>query len=241
MLQKLENSYLAILRFVVILVAGILLVAVAIFGVNSLKGIKSEPASIEFTPKVSEQELITGLTAKSASVTNEAAVTNQAEKQSNPNVVYYERTATSIVSFVAKFNPEVTLDRSAIIDVVQSRAEHQDDPKLVSSYAKGLAESVEKTLANESVGKLVGTKTAVEVVQSALNIFDKEFKTQISKSIADQEKQERKYLTEKAEGMQSMYMAAGAFGSFLLIVFLSIIIKIERNLRPVGNKSSSVV
>jgi hypothetical protein len=108
----------------------------------------------------------------------------------------------------------------------------------VSAYAKGMAESIEKTLANESVVKLVGTQSPGEIVQSALDIFDKEFKTQISKSVADQEKQEQKYLTEKAEGMQSMYMAAGAFGSFLLIVFLSIIIKIERNLRPVPNKSA---
>ena len=96
-----------------------------------------------------------------------------------------------------------------------------------------LAESLDKTLSNKSVENLVAAnKSAIDVVGEILDAFSQNFSSQITKSSEEQAKLDQKYLHEKAEGLQSLYTAAGAFGAFLLIVFLSIIIKIERNLRP---------
>ena len=62
MLQKLENIYLNILRFVVILVASILLVVVAFTGINALLAMRLEPVPKDIVPKVPAQSLVDELT-----------------------------------------------------------------------------------------------------------------------------------------------------------------------------------
>lgn len=65
MLQKLENIYLNILRFVVILVASILLVVVAFTGINALLAMRLEPVPKDIVPKVPAQSLVDELTVAS--------------------------------------------------------------------------------------------------------------------------------------------------------------------------------
>lgn len=240
MLHKLENSYLAILRFVVILAAGILLISFVIFGLGSFKAIKSAPEAQEFIPQVSEQELIKSINAKSTA----ASKINQGSNQNNqgspakaladPNQELYKRAATSIINFLAKRGQSLSVED--VSNIIKERAEKQDGQKLVTAYAKNLAESIEKTLVNDSVLKSSDSISPFVVVDSALDAFAKEFHNQIEKDQELKAEQERQFLTAKAEGLQSLYYAAGSFLAFLLIVFLSIIIKIERNLRPVENK-----
>lgn len=238
MLQKLENTYLAILRFVVILVAGILLVAVGIFSLNSFKAIQSEPVAKETTPMVSEQELIKGVTAKLSAATNDSHEVNQDKKMADSNMVFYERASIAIVTFVTKHsNGADSADKFQVIEIIKRRAEQQDNPKLVSAYAKNFAESIEKTLTDQSIINVARSTSTLEVVNKALNIFTQAFESQIKKSNTERAAIHQEYLERKADGMQSLYAAAIAFGTFLLIVFLSIIIKIERNMRPLENKS----
>jgi hypothetical protein len=76
----------------------------------------------------------------------------------------------------------------------------------------------------------------VDVINNALNLFTQKFHEQIQKENAEFAAKKEEYIAKKAEGMQSLYVAAGAFTAFLMIVFLSIIIRIERNLRHLENR-----
>lgn len=237
MLQKLENAYLAILRFVVIAVAGILLVAVVILGLNSFKAIQSEPERKEITPQVSEQELIKGITEKTAapqSEQNDASDTNKIA----PNAAFYERAFNAINPFVIESSGRtVELDKDFFIENIKKKAESLDDPKLVTTFAKGFAESIEKTLADPSVIKTAQTTSPPDFIDKVVNLFTQKFHEQIEEENAQFEAEHEKYIAEKASGMQSLYIAAGVFAAFIIIVFLSIIIKIERNLRYLENRS----
>jgi hypothetical protein len=243
MLQKLENAYLAILRFVVIAVAGILLVAIVILGFNSLKAIQSEPELKEITPKVSVQELIKGITefpTTPQSEHHEDAVDAGDTNKTDPNAVFYERAANVMAAFDEKYSESdrvVRVDKAEGIEITKGRAESFDDPKLVGAFAKNFAESVEKTLADPSVIKQAQTTSALAVIENVLNLFDQKFHEQIEKENAQFAAKQQQHISEKADGIQSLYIAAGAFAAFVIIVFLSIIIKIERNLRYLENRS----
>ena len=237
MLQKLENAYLAILRFVVIAIAGVLLVAVVILGFNSFKAILLEPVAKEITPQVSEQELIKGITEKPALPKSKSHKGDGDTKEIDPNAAFYERASNAIVAFVAKYsNGSESVEKATLLEFTKERAESFDDPKLVTAFAKGFADSIEKTLANPAVIKTAQTTSALDVVNKALKLFTQKFNEQIKDENAKFVAEQQKYIKKKAEGMQSLYVAAGAFVAFLLIVFLSIIIRIERNLRHLENK-----
>ena len=237
MLQKLENAYLAILRFVVIAVAGVLLVAVVILGFNSFKAIQFEPVAKEIAPLVSEQELIKGISKKSASPKSEPNQSGGETKTIDSNAAFYERSANAIATFVAKYSGGAeSVEKGQVVNITKNRAESLGDPKLVTAFAKGFADAIEKTLADPSVIKMAQTTSALDVINTALNIFTQNFSKQIEEENAQFATKQQEYIEKKAEGMQSLYVAAGAFVSFLMIVFLSIIIRIERNLRHLENK-----
>ena len=238
MLQKLENAYLAILRFVIIAVAGVLLVSVVILGFNSFKAIQSEPVPEKVTPQVTDQEIIKAITEKPAAQARQSAKPKDDAPTADSNMPSYERAANAIFDFVSKYSGGTeSVEKGQIIEITKAKAEALDDPSLTAAYAKGFADSIEKTLADPSVIKSAQSTSTLEVVNKALNIFTSKFNAQIKKAeIAHTEKQ-RQYLDKKAERMQSLYIAAGAFASFLMIVFLSVIIRIERNLRHLENKA----
>ncbi len=238
MLQKLENAYLAILRFVVIAVSGILLVAVVILGFNSFKAVQFEPEAKEITPKVSEQELIKGITERPATPQAEQPNSASNANGTDPNAAFYEHASNAIVSFVTKYSGGAEgVDKDQVIAITKERAESLNDPKLVSAFAKGFSESIEKTLADPSVIKAAQATSSLDVINKALNIFTQKFHEQIEKGKEEFAAKQAEYIAQKADGMQSLYVAAGAFAAFLMIVFLSIIIRIERNLRHLENKS----
>ncbi len=237
MLQKLENAYLAILRFVVIAVAGILLVAVVIQGLNSFKAIQLEPEAKKITPNVSAQELINGLTEKPVVPQSEYHEDAGNTNTIDPNAAFYERAANAISAFVSKYSGGAEgVDKSQVIQITKGKAESLNDKKLVSAYAKGFAESIEKTLTDPSVIKAAQTTSTLVVINKAFDIYTQKFNEQIEKENQELAAKQQEYIEKKAEGMQSLYVAAGAFVAFLMIVFLSIIIRIERNLRHLENK-----
>ena len=237
MLQKLENAYLAILRFVVIAVAGVLLVAVLILGFNSFKAIQFEPVEKDITPQVSEQELIKGITKKTASPQSVSPPGGGDEKKADQNAAFYERASNAISTFVSKYSGGAeSVEKAQVVAITKQKAESLDDPKLVTAYAKGFADSIEKTLADPSVIKTAQTTSTLDIINTALNLFEHNFNEQIQKENEKFAVKQREYIEKKTEGMQSLYVAAGAFVAFLMIVFLSIIIRIERNLRHLENK-----
>lgn len=244
MLQKLENAYLAILRFLVIAVASVLLVVVVILGFNSFKAIQFEPVAKEFTPLVSAQELIKGITEDKKTPEAEPAEDKNDTPAKDPNMIFYERAATAIVNYAPAIVNNVNgrnkiVEMAQIIETLKETATALEDPKLVTFFAKGFADSIKKTLKDESVYTVAKITSPKDVCDMAFSLYIRKFNEQIKKEYAEFAAKQQEYVKGKSEGMQSLYIAAGAFITFLMIVFLSIIIKIERNLRHLENKSAT--
>jgi hypothetical protein len=234
MLEKLENAYLAILRFVVIAIAGILLVVALILGINSFIAFQFEPIAKEITPQVSEQELIQGITKKpdEPQPQSEFNKVDGNTKKIDPNAAFYERASNAISTFVTKYSGGAqSVDKAQVIEILKKTAESLKDPKLVNAFAKGFADSIEKTLIDPSVIKMAQTTSPLDIVKQALKLFTQKFHEQIEKANKEFAVKQKEYAEKKAVGIQSLYFAGGAFFAFLMVVFLSVIIRIERNLR----------
>ena len=65
-LQKLETSYLAILRFVVILISGLLLIATLILSMTALVNLWDGVKSEQSTPKIMPDQIVMEITKTSA-------------------------------------------------------------------------------------------------------------------------------------------------------------------------------
>lgn len=237
MLQKLENAYLAILRFVVIITATGLLVAVGLFAINSTKMLKAAPERKDASPVVSADELIGKVAAKKAANT-EARDESEVSQAvgADPNQAHYNHAAAAIVKFVASHSGgEASPDPERAAAYIKGKADVVGDAKLVASYAKGLADSLDKAFANPAVNQAAPSgQAAFEVVNKLLDAYSEAFQKAVADHKREQDLLQENYAEEKASGLQSMYWAMGAFGAFLSIVFLSILIKIERNLRSLG-------
>lgn len=238
MLQKLENAYLAILRFVVIVVAGLLLIAVVILVLNSMKAFQSEPIVKKSEPNVSHELVIKHLTSKDSSAEISKEVWDEKPNKLDPNRKYYEQIASSLIKFVQKHADGYdSINKSKLVEHIKTKAEVFNDAEITTQYAKSLAATIDKVLTSPQVAKTAKTEGPAEIVDKAMDFYTVEFAAQV-----EEEKRNAVYELEmqaarKAEATQSLYIAAGAFGTFLMIVFISIIIRIERNLRNLENVS----
>jgi len=231
MLQKLENLYLGILRFVVILVAGLLLAAVVIFGTASLRALQSAPENAKATPVVRDDALKKSVLEKAATPETSESL-QPPTKKTDPNQPYYDRAAKAIVEFVSvNSKGQESVDAQQVANITKNRAANYDKQGLTGTFAKNFAESVERLLRDPDVVAFAKQSSPLQIVNRLLNVFVEQFDSQIEQTNAANIARQQEHLERKAEGQQSIYFAGAAFGSFLMIVFLSIIIRIERNLR----------
>lgn len=235
MLQRLENAYLAILRAVVIFASGILLIGFVIFGLGALKGFGDGPGEKVNQPEIASAEVIEKLTAqKPMSDRAKNSITEYLPKKEavDPNQQYYAASAKSIVSFVIRISGgEENLSEQQVSEIIMSRATAYDSNELSAAYAKGFSETAAKVLANKKIEDLAKNTSALDVVNQMLNTFTEEFNAKIQSEHERISTAQQNHILAKAESASNLYLAGACFGLFLLIVFLSIFIKIERNLR----------
>jgi hypothetical protein len=231
MIQHLENFYLATLRFVVILIASLLLIAVIVLGWKATSVLHPAPAPIKQAPVVSQVELKKAvLMAENAP---ESAAPISGSSTSDPDQMYYDRTGLAVKRFFDQHFPGAyNIDQKRIAGLVKERADAYPTAELTDAYAKNLASNVETLLSDRDLIALTKSNEPGPVIERILSSFSDEFDRQVKSTNADNESMQDKYLSEQTAAQRSLYTAAIAFGAFLLIVFLSIIIRIERNLRP---------
>ena len=232
MLQKLENFYLAILRFVVLLVAGLLLVAVGFFAVESTAMWRSAPMPLNEVIQVGDAAVKEAVLASDVD-SPEMTETSGAKAVTDPNQEHYAKAAASILAFFnTHFPGEYSLDQQKIENMAKQQAEAFEEADIQSAYAKGLAGNLAAVLADPAIVSFAKSHTPGQAVETVIDSYTNEFKQKAKELQAKNDEAQATYLAEQASAKQSLYAAAAGFGIFLLIVFLSLIIKIERNLRP---------
>jgi hypothetical protein len=248
LLQKLENTYLAILRLTVLGVSGLMLVAAVFLGISSLSGLRGDGPPDKTVPAVSAVQIVTELTQTAA---REGAVAPDQGKAEGAQALgahqaAYQRAAESISAFVAKHSGgRMTANKQALVGLVKRQAESQGSPELVKAYADGLAVTLDIVLADPKIVAQVSGFAAADaagiapaganpadMVDAIIGKYSTQFQRRLGELRTKEAERELAQAEKKTEATMKLYMAGGAFGLFLLVVTLSIFIRIERNLRP---------
>ncbi|MGR2678709.1 hypothetical protein [Chromobacterium haemolyticum] len=251
MLQKLENAYLAILRFVVLGVAGLLLIGVVIQLTGAAKLLQKAPDPIKIEPAVAPKDVISDITRKPSESTKGGTESSARANGANPHDKYYGRMVDAIVRYGKSFGRTV-VDRESLINVFKedSRIKEYASGEHAEKYLEGLAKTFEIASSDQTVMKAAPASNPFSIFDDFIQGYTNKFKQQLDEANEKNANAMTTYQMEKANGLQSLYYAGGAFGAFLLIVFLSIFIRIERNLRnlerlpveakPTGTPASKV-
>lgn len=235
MLQKLENTYLNILRVFVIITSGLLLIGAILFGLSSLKGFGNGPEHEEFTPKISHETIKEELTFEeknSDSPQQESSAPPYQQEVIDPNQKYYEGTADAIKEFIATVDDKNSIDQDSAIEILRERAEGYS-ARLTSAYASGLNEYTNNMFSDVEVIEKARKEGVFNILNKVLDAYTEEFNEQLNQADNRFAQELQEHRQDQANAMTNLYISSGAFGAFLFIVFLSIFIKIERNLRNI--------
>lgn len=243
MFQKLENIYLEILRSVVILASGILLLAAILSGLAALNGLDDGPDLEESPPEVKTDALKSQVVQALEDKKKKDESANQADRKAysadlsdleevDPNQAYYDRSFTAMAEFVKKTDRDgMELIKERVDKWLKDMASKYENEKYKEAFVKGLAEQLEAVLQDEAIIQEAKASTPGDVIDVFLQNYIKSFHDDIAAIDIRNAKAEADYEQEQKDADQALYYAGGSFVAFLLIVFLSIFIKIERNLR----------
>jgi hypothetical protein len=276
--NKLEITYLEILRIVVLVIATILLVVTIVAGFGGLGGMSILDSKNISPDKVTLDEVIKEL-APHQSVPGSPNDNSNSSSKAPPDDPYnlrYEKIAGFIDVFVNSYSGGAeSVEKEKVVSYLASLADKYDVADMKTTYVDGLTDTVDKALKSEVVIARV-KKSPAEIaketnrqmeaslatsgipgqtesppnisapspikespIQVSIEVVDK-FTTIFNKKIAAAEaltaKVEVERLANRAASMTKLYIAGGAFMTFLMVVFVSILVKIERNLRVVAER-----
>jgi hypothetical protein len=266
-IQKLENSYLGILRVAVIAVSSLLLIAAIALGGWSIQGVLPAAGPKVAAVSVDSKDVLEKVAPEEKRVTqvNEQSASNNAgAKPANAaQLAAYEKTYTMAATFIGKFSGNVqTVNKNGFFEYLDTKLNQYDSDEIKAQYLSGLisvmdssfkslrvtaiagspmtaaapaAEQSAETNGMESAIPLVNDKP-INMVGSIISSYTELYNKKLASAKARQEERAAEIQRDKATAMMQLYVAAGLFGFFLLVVFLSIVIKIERNLREIAGK-----
>lgn len=291
-IQKLENSYVAILRVVVIITASLLLVGAAVFGVLSLKGMlpgaedKIQVKAVD--PKDVLAEVLPGENRPDSSTLENAPAPKEDKK--NTYQAEYDKTYKVINEFVnGTSKKSIKLEKEHLFAVLDQRLAQFEEDDVKSEYIEGLAAAFQTSLSDKRIiariektltprphrvaaqvprptpepapaqvdadGNVIEAPAAepepalelepvveelpykespLVVVDEVLTAYNKMFSEKVAEATAQQGTATMEKLEAKASATTRMTVAAGLFAAFLLVIFLTIAIRIERNLRDMA-------
>jgi hypothetical protein len=284
LIQKLENSYVAILRVFVIVIATILLLAAAVTGVSSLKGMlpgAQEKADVaEVDPKDVLAQVAPGEKRSTADEERHPTETNQ--PKANPYAADYDKAYAAVNAFVTKTSKNtLKIERADLSRALDQNLSNYDADNIKARYISGLAATFAASLGdkrliarvekpelpkrrqaavpvpapvqNEADGEQMAAEqpapapepepvldekpykeSPFDVVNEVLNTYNKMFTQKLAEAKEKQEAAAAEHMEAKASAAMRLYVAGGLFASFLLVIFLTIAIRIERNMREIA-------
>ena len=281
LLQRLENSYLGLLRVVVIVAASILLIVAIVMAAMSVQGMlpasEHKIESVSVDPKdvlaqVAPDE-------KKTAQADQKKATNAEPTKDTRHSADYEKIFATVHLFVTTYSRNtLKIDKGPLFDYLDKKSDMYGSDELKSTYIAGLAGALNASLLDKRVIARVekpatapvkqvnapapdaqqdatqadGTDVAVQaapaivetafkespflVVDEVVDTYTKMFNQKLVDAKEKRDAKEMEQLQAKAGSTMKMYVAAGVFGIFLLVIFLSIVIRIERNLKVIADK-----
>lgn len=256
-LDKIEELYLKIFKVVIIVVLSLALLVsliMAVKGLTQMSATPNDPAPAQPAPapSVNVQDFINQL---ESDKTNTAPKPSQEPPKPIPTPKdtsaddMVEKYLTNLWNYYNKYQQECNPPTKVQEDIFKNNFPKQVMKTRLERYGVPFLDSQDafmKTLLSHQAVILYCKAKQGEgkIFFRSLRWHDEEYQKQYQRARAFEEKEEQRIaafkakeasrvLTEQAEGLQSLLIAGGAFGTFMLLALLLIFSKIETNLRGV--------
>lgn len=241
--NKLENTFLGILRIVILVVLAVSLVGAAVLGIMGAKDLGASEGSYKAEKvdnKALLQELKKVLEANPAA-SQPAPSTEKPQAPKADNKALEEelnKQLKTVSEFLAQFDKNLNNPEAFKSGLRRKATTLALDPKSEASvldYAKGQTEFFTLALADQEIIATLKKKNDEDLLgkyfSTAVDLYPDFFESQQAKRKAFEVEEAGRVLAAKAGAMMKLYVAAGLFGAFLLISLILVLVKIERNLR----------
>ncbi|MFM8863426.1 MAG: hypothetical protein ACKOFG_00595 [Limnohabitans sp.] len=243
MAAKLENVFLEILRFVILLVLAISLVAAAVLGVYGVRDLGASESAYQ-PEKVDNKALMEEL--KKSLESNPATTAPEpAQKKSSPgkadNPLLEEelgKQLKAVADFLGHFDRNLTNPdgfKASLRKKAMALALEPSSEASVLDYAKGQTAFFLLAFADQTIVDALKKNGEDETLNSyfraAIDLYPNFFERQQTQRKEFEAQEDARVMAAKAGAMMKIYIAGGLFGTFLLISLLLVLVKIERNLR----------
>lgn len=233
MIQKLENTFLAILRAGVILIAIVMIAATVFFGVSALPALGISGAVKQEATAVSASDVIGLMLPKKEVLITQEAMSARADPEPVKPVVVYQADVEKIAASISKFvtaNGGTPAPNDVIASLIHDHIDVFDADALKVAYAKGLAGSIDAIFANGEVSRKAKSDV-VATVQAVLKSHHEAFVKKAMEAEKATEKAERESAKKKSDAEMALYVTGAALFAFLIAACLLVIVRIERNTR----------
>lgn len=272
--QKIEDSYLAILRVVILFGASCLLLVAVVFGVLSLRGLFPGAEPKVEAVAVDPKDVLARMTPAPADSAKPEVKKDEGKGKKEAHPAEYDKVFTTVNAFVTAYSKETeSINKEKLFAYLDVLANEYGDREVRQQFIAGLAPAIDVSLHDRRVVARVETPPApvkkvalassaeahdgtsesaqpalpaideqpskespVEVVQEALQTYVQLFNQKLAQAKDEQQAKQQEQLEAKANAASRLYVAVGGFATFLIVVFISIAIRIERNLRTIAAK-----
>ena len=241
-----EEFFLAILRVVILVVLTICLVGVGVYVVSALKAMDEKPKTYQrqtADPAQFRKELNAIFKEEGESTDGQTErSSNAADKTIDPALEKEIESQYSLMAkFISPFDKEFTHPESIKKGLIEKGEEISEDKSPIGllKYAEGRSAMYQISFGDKSLQKTLLQKP--EFFQTYLDFaqedYDKFNSEDIAAKAAFDSEEETRVAAAKAAGLEKLKLAAGLFGTFLLLCLILVLVKIERNLR--GRKEAT--
>lgn len=237
---KLENTFLNILRVVILIVLTVSLVGSVIYAYIGFSNVNATPQKYRYKdPNIKEmaRELKKSLQEKSVATAAPTPKTKEPEIRIDKLGKEIEKQYEIVANFLKRYERSL-IDPEAWKSAARERATDlsfkPDNESSVLRYAKRQTELLEELFSDKDILAIVDKNTddvLSPFFEASLQVYPEHFIEQMKNSTDFELDQESVVLTKQAGAEVSLYVAGGMFASFLLISLILVLVKIERNLR----------
>lgn len=274
--NKLEKSYLDLLRVAVLVIASLLLLAaIVLCGIGAYSVLGKNDVVVK-PEKVRAEDVIKDVSPASEATSDTVVTGDKAKAVNDPLKPYFEKIAVSIDGFVKAYSGGAEqADKGKVEEYLSTKAHVYNDENVRLEYISGLQATMDAALKNNVIiGRVKKSPQKAPAIVAAAPVFDENgvpvesapvyqeqpfkespfkivgeviesytahFDKLISDARDEKMQREAENIEKKASGMYMLYIAFGLFGTFLLVIFMSILVKIERNLRTIADKPDAIV
>lgn len=233
---KLENSFLSLLRVVILVVLSISLLGAVYLGLSGLSDMNAKPE--DYTLQTPNQQ--TMIEALGASLKDDAPA-NSPSQQEAPSEAQNKSLDEEIakqVELINKFLDRYQLSLnsperfgSRLKNNAEKFAFDKSDAGQLA-YAQGQTQLFQAVFSNEALMTAVTREKLDDFFELVTSVYPDAHKAELERKAEFEAEQEAQALSTRAGSMMKFYAAGGMFASFLLISLILVLVKIERNLRP---------